>query len=248
MNRPAGRSPARWALVAGLVATALLLSGCVYLRLLEVKRQLGAFDKFFAVETRDGLRLSCLTPVLLTGDFRWLGITPETTRRLGESEQWKVRWVKEVPAGTKENAVRDVEIELLFTEDKLTRVHIPEGYFALIPKEFLIGLLHGLGSANINKLSRDAAVSFGSAQDLRVAQVTATSLAMLLGKPSEQTIEGGRTTLRYRYVPTPPGAKNGVFDLAFVFDTASGQLVFLRGKSPVGQMSFTFDRFGEKGK
>jgi hypothetical protein len=248
MNRRAGASPARWTRVAGLIAATLLLTGCVYLRLLEVKRQLGAFDRFFALETTDGIRLSCLTPVLLTGDFRWLGITPETTKRLGESEQWQIRWVKEVPAGTKENVVRDVEIELLFTQDKLIRVHIPEGYFALIPKEFLIGLLRGLGSANIDKLSRDAAVSFGSTKDMRVAQVTATSLAMLLGKPSEEKTEGGRTTLRYRYVPTPPGAKNGVFDLAFVFDHQSGQLVFLRGRSPVGQMSFTFDRPGEKAK
>jgi hypothetical protein len=227
--------------LAGLAAVACLLSGCVYLRLLEVKRQLAAFDRFFALETTDGVRLACLTPVLLTGDFRWLGIVPESTKRLGQSEQWRVRWVKEVPANTSENVIRDVEIELIFTEDKLTRLHIPEAYFALIPKEFLIGLIRGLGSADIDRGRRDAAVSFRTHQDMLVAQVTATSLAMLLGKPSQQSVEGTRTTLRYRYVPTPPGARNGVFDLSFVFDTASGQLVFLQGRSPVGQMSFTFE-------
>jgi hypothetical protein len=220
---------------------ALLLSGCVYLRLLQVKRQLGSFDRFFALETTDGVRLSCLTPVLFTEDFRWLGITPESTKRLGRSEQWRVRWVKDTPPAANENVIRDVEFELTFTEDKLTRVHIPESYFALIPKEFLIGLIRGLGSADIDRGRRDAAVKFQTPQDMLVAQVTATSLAMLMGKPSEEKTDGARTTLRYRYVPTPPGARNGVFDLSFVFDTKSGQLVFLQGRSPVGQMSFTFE-------
>jgi hypothetical protein len=223
-----------------LAGIAFLLSGCVYLRLLHVKRQLASFDRYFSLDTKDGVRLGCLDPVLLTGDFRWLGITPETTKKLGQSEQWNVRWVKEVAAGASDARVSDVEIELIFTEDKLTRVHIPEVYFSLIPKEFLVGLIRGMGSANINRLQRDAAVNLPSPDELSLARVTATSLAMLLGKPSEQRTEGPKTTLHYRYAPTPPGAKNGIFDIAFIFDTASGQLVLLRGKSPVGQMSFNF--------
>src|SRR3954470_11819852 len=102
MNRRAGAWLTRWKLMAGLLAATFLFSGCVYLRLLQVKRQLGDFDRFFALDRHEGLRISCLTPVLLTGDFRWLGITPETIKRLGQSEEWHVRWVKDVPAGANE--------------------------------------------------------------------------------------------------------------------------------------------------
>lgn len=233
-------SATRRLLALGLAAVALLLGGCVYLRLLEVKRQLGDFDRFFTLDTSDGVRLGCLTPVLLTGDFRWLGITPETVTKLGQSEQWKVRWVKQVPPGSTETIVRDVGIELIFTADKLTRLHIGESYFALIPKPFFVGLLRGLGTADIDRGKRDAAVNLPGAADLEVARVSMSTLASLLGEPSERTEAGARTILRYRYVPTPPGARNGIFDLSFSFDTATGQLVFLQGRSPVGQMSFNF--------
>jgi hypothetical protein len=53
-------------------------------------------------------------------------------------------------------------------------------------------------------------------------------------------VEGERRHLRFRYVPTPAGAKNGVFDLTFSFN-AQGRLIFLQGRSPVGQMSFNFE-------
>lgn len=230
----------RRCLLAALLGLAALLSGCVFLRLLEVKRQLGDFDRFFQLETAEGVRLGFLTPVLLTDDLRWLGITPEKVRTVGVSEEWRVRWVKQVPPGVTESVVRDVEIGLIFTENKLTRLQIDEAYFALIPKPFFVGLLRGLGTAQIDRGKRDAAVSLPGGSGLDAASITEISLLELLGAPSERRVEGDRTHLRFRYVPTPPGAKNGVFDLTFSFD-ASGRLVFLQGRSPVGQMSFNFD-------
>lgn len=233
-------SRTRRCLLAVLAGLASLLSGCVYLRLLEVKRQLGEFDRFFTLETTDGVKLGCLKPVLLTGDLRWLGITPEKIKKLGSAEEWRVRWVKEVPPGVAEKTVRDVEIGLIFTDDKLARLLIEEGYFALIPKPFFVGLLRGLGQADINRSKRDAAVSLAGAGGMELARISEASLLELLGAPSERRVESGRSVLRFRYVPTPPGARNGVFDLSFTFNPA-GQLVFLQGRSPVGQMSFNFE-------
>ena len=237
---PPRASWTRRCLLAALVALAGLLSGCVCLRLLEVNRQLAQFDRFFQLETSEGIKLGFLTPVLVTGDLRWLGITPEKVRTVGMSEEWRVRWVKEVPPGVTENAVRDVEIGLIFTEDKLTRLQIDEVYFALIPKPFFVGLLRGLGTAQIDRGKRDAAVQLAGDNGMDAASITEASLLELLGVPSERRTEGDRTHLRFRYVPTPPGAKNGVFDLTFAFNPA-GRLVFLQGRSPVGQMSFNFD-------
>ena len=232
----------RRCLGGGLIAVVLLLSGCVYLRLLEFKRQLEAFDRYFTIEAKDGLHLGCLKPILLSEDFRWLGFTPATTQRLGQSEQWHVRWVKQLPPGVVDPVVRDLEIDLIFTEDKLTRLLIPERYFALVPKTFLVGLLRGFGTAKVDKENRLAIASYAPIGDNATeGRVLATGMAALLGPPSRQWTTGPRTMLAYRYLPTPPGARNGMFDITFTFDTASGQLVLLQGLSPVGQISFNFE-------
>ena len=224
-----------------LACCALLLSGCVYLRLLALKRQLAEFDTNFTLETSHGLRLGFLNPVLLSDDVRWIGLTPETAKKLGSSEQWRVRWIKQVPPGTKETGAFDLEVEMIFTDDKLTRLFIPERYFAIMPKAFVIGLLRGLGGAAVDKTARTADVNLApSNREILTAQIVTTSLAMFLGKPTEQRMEGAHTLFRYRYTPTPPGAKNGIFDLLFTFDTAGGQLLRLDGRSPVGKMSFNF--------
>ena len=220
----------------------LVLSGCVYLRLLEFKRQLADFDRFFTLKTDDGLRLACLTPVLLAEDFRWLGLTPASVKTLGQSEQWRIRWVKQLPPGARESDAHDIEIELIFTNGKFTRLFLPERYFAFVPKPFFTGLLRSLGRAGVDKGRRLAEVNFTRAErDLLTNRVVATSLAMLLGTPSETTIEGSHTKLRYRYSPVPPESKNGIIDMTFAFDTPSGQLHSLRGRSPVGQIDFNFE-------
>jgi putative component of membrane protein insertase Oxa1/YidC/SpoIIIJ protein YidD len=46
--------------------------------------------------------------------------------------------------------------------------------------------------------------------------------------------------LRCRYTPVPSEFKNGVIDMTFTFDTATGQLQHLHGCSPIGQLSFNF--------
>ena len=236
-----GNWPRRF-LLGALAGLALFLGGCVYLRLLAFKHQLAAFDRHFTLDTRDGVHVGCLEPVLLHEDFRWLGFTPASIQRLGGSERWHVRWVKQLPPGVTDPIVRDVEIDLIFTDDKLTRLLIPERYFALIPKTFFVGLLRGMGTAHVDKAARLALASIAPVGDNASAgHVKATALATLLGPPSWQTIDGPRTLMAYRYVPTPAGARNGIFDFTFAFDTASGRLLHLQGRSPVGQIAFNFE-------
>jgi len=94
----------------------------------------------------------------------------------------------------------------------------------------------------MDRSRRLAEVSFSRTErDALTARVMATSLAMLLGLPSEKTVDGSHTTLRYRYTPVPPESKNGIVDMFFTFDTPTGQLQRLHGRSPIGQISFNFE-------
>jgi hypothetical protein len=227
------------AAIAGLAALALLLSGCVYLRLLELKKQIEHFDRHFALQTQDGVAIICHTPVLRTGDLRWIGLHPETTRRLGVAEQWQVRWVKQLPPGVTETTPVDIVLELGFAQDKLTKVAIPERYFAIMPKQFLIGVIKTLGQGRVDKSQKKIEATV-SAAEIAAARPSLPSIDKLLGQPTEEREEGANTFVRYRYVPSTKESRAGVFDMQLTFHTKSGELLKWQGVTPVGRIAFDF--------
>jgi hypothetical protein len=233
-----GPRPRRALAVLGLLAV-VPLAGCVYLRLLELKRQLEQFDRFFLLRTENGLRLTCLQPVLLTGDVRWIGLKPETAQRTGQAELWQVRWVKQPPPGPKEAGTFDIAVELTFAQDKLTRVAIPERYFAFIPKSFLVDLIRSLGGAHLDKAGRriDATVT---PEEVRAARPSLPTLDRLLGRPTEEHTAGSESVLRYVYVPATPEPGAATFEMILHFDTASGELLRWQGRTPIGKIGFDF--------
>lgn len=228
----------RW-IAAALACATLLLGGCVYLRLLELKRQFAQFDRHFALHTSDGLRIVAQHPVLLTEDVRWLGLRPETIRRLGQAEQWHIRWVKQLPPGVIDKATFYVALDLTFANGKLTGIAIPESYFALLPKEFVIGMIRSLGGAQVDKSARrvEAAVDADAA---RLARPKLPTVDKILGVPTEEREEGRHTLQRYRYILATKEPGGGVFEMTLRYDTKSGELLHWQGKTPMGNIAFNF--------
>lgn len=207
--------------------------------MLELKQQLGKFDQFFGLQTNDGLALVCHTPVLRTSDVRWIGLGPEKIRKLGHAESWQVRWVKELPEGVTEATQFDIVLELSFADDKLSRVAIPERYFAVMPKPFLIGVIKSLGRGKIDKAGKKIEAEV-SAAEIAAARPSLPAIDKLLGVPSEEHVEGTTTIVRYRYTPVTKDARAGVFDMRLTFDTRSGELLKWQGFTPVGRIGFDF--------
>jgi hypothetical protein len=222
-----------------VAALALLLSGCVYLRLLELKHQLGQFDRYFGLQTDDGLTLIFQSPVLLSNDLRWIGLKPEEARKLGLAEWWRARWVKQLPPGVTETPSFDIVLELGFADDKLTRVAIPERYFAQMPKEFVIGVIRSLGRGAIDRSSKriDATVS-GAA--MAAVRPNLPAIDRLLGRPTGERTDGPLTVVSYRYVPVTTEAATGVFEMHLTFETSSGELRKWQGVTRVGRIGFDF--------
>ena len=235
----ARRRSARVVAALGLAAFALLFSGCVYLRLLELKKQIDRFEEFFGLQSADGLAIVCHTPVLRTGDVRWIGLKPENVKTLGSAEQWQVRWIKQLPPGVKEKTEYDIVLELSFAHDRLTRVKIPERYFAVMPKHFLVGVIRSLGRGRIDKTQKkiDATIS---AAEIAAARPDLPSIDKLLGQPTAEWQEGPNTFVRYRYVPSTQEARAGVFEMQLTFETKSGELLNWQGTTPVGKIGFDF--------
>jgi hypothetical protein len=234
-----GSRRSRRGLALGLAALTLLLSGCVYLRLLEIKQQLGKFDEFFTLQTHDGLALVCQTPVLRTSDIRWIGLGPEKIKTLGHAQQWQVRWIKQLPQGVTEKTEFDIVLEMTFADDKLSRIAIPERYFAVMPKAFLVGVIKSLGRGKIDKMGKKIEAQI-SAAEIAAARPNLPAIDKLLGVPSEERVEGTSTVVRYRYTPVTKESRAGVFDMHLTFDTNSGELLKWQGFTPVGKIGFDF--------
>ncbi len=228
----------RVALAGVLAFAALVLGGCVYLRLLELKHQIASFDQNFSVQTDDGVRITCLNPVLLADDVRWIGLAPERSKRIGTAEQWQVRWVKQLPPGVHESGEFDIVLELLFIREKLTRVSIPERYFAVMPKHLLLDLLRSLGNAKVNRSSRSVEAQ------LAASRPDLPGIQKLLGRPTSERVEGNETLYQYRYVPVTTArlARKAVFDMTVHFDNASGHMLRWEGQTPVGRIGFDFEQ------
>ena len=241
----ARRLAVRRILACGLAAATLLLGGCIYLRLLEVKNQLGDFDRNFALDSGDGLTLVCKTPVLRTDDVRWIGLKPETTVREQKHEQWQVRWVKDLPAGVTETGAYDLAFALGFADDRLARIAIPEKYFALMPKDFVAGVIRSVGRGRVSKLGRRLDTSV-SESDIAAARPRLPAIGKLLGVPSEERAEGTETMTRFRYLPVTKEPGAAIFEMTLHFDTASGELLRWHGRTPVGNLSFNFGADREK--
>lgn len=235
-----GRGARTW-LALGLAACALLLGGCVYLRLLELKRQFAKFDEHFVLHTEHGLKIIAQDPVLRMEDVRWLGLYPESTKRVGLAEQWHIRWVKQLPPGVTDKGSFFVALDLTFADGKLTGIAIPESYFMLLPKDFLVGVVRSLGGARIDKSSRavEAAVA---ADEVRQARPNLPTVDKILGVPTEEREEGPHTFQRYRYVPSTKEGKAGVFEMVLRYHTKSGELLHWQGRTPMGNIAFDFAR------
>lgn len=238
MNGPR-RTPRRRLLALGLAALTLLLGGCVYLRLLELKLQLNRFEQYFAVRTDDGLAILCHHPVVRSGDIRWFGVEPETVQRLGHAERWQVRLVKQLPAGVSERQSHDLLLEFGFADDRLNRVGIPERYFTVMPKAFLLGVLRSFGRGDVNQ-STQAVEASVTARDVASARPRMGALDSLLGVPTERRQEGDRLVLRYHYRPASPAPKVGEFDMLLHFDPPSGELLKWQAVTPRGRFGVDF--------
>jgi hypothetical protein len=231
-----------------LLALALATSGCVYLRLLQLKNQLADFEKNFRVTTTTGVTVECLKPLLQPGDVRWLGVEPEEVFPRGnENESWKVRWLKEAPPNANETLLYDVELAADFSDEKLARVTIPERYFAFFPKELFVNLLRSTGAAKIDRKAREAEVTQSTPAGAPPPQLpNLRSIAEMLGAPTSRTAAAGKTTCVYRYKPVTTVPKAKSIEVTFVFDEISGDLQTLTARLPTGTIHFNVAPKAEK--
>ena len=233
-KRARGIWPPGWripVLLAGALGC-LTLSGCIYLRLLELRNQLAAFDRYFEADLREGVKITCRKPVLLDEDMAFFRLVPESRERVGVAERWQFRWVKDDAVAGENPRNYEVAVDFIFVDHKLTRVILPERLFAFIPKRFFLAIVRAFGHARIDKEKRTASTSVR--EDLgpnqTPPQLVQNDLVALLGAPMEtKTTEAG-ILWHYRYRPASPSQRSGRIDATFTLSPASSKVRRIRGR------------------
>ncbi len=230
--------------VAGAAVGCLLLGGCIYLRLLELKNQLASFDRYFDVDLRDGVKITCRKPVLLDEDMAFFQLAPESRERVGVAERWHFRWIKAYAAPGENPANYEVTADFIYVDHKLTRILLPERLFVFVPKHFLLEMLKAFGHANVDKVHRtaNATVHVDLTPEQAPPLLAPADLRAMVGAPMEVRATPGGEVWRYRYRGASPDQRSGHIDVAFTFDAATKTVRHIEGV--VFNSRFVFDFAG----
>jgi len=212
-------------------AASLLLAGCIYLRLLEFKRQLADFDRNFEVDLRDGVRLTFRKPVLLDGDMDFFRLIPQSRDRVGVAERWHFRWIK-APAVAGEDPDRfAIAADAMFVDHRLTRLSLPERLFVFMPKPLFLSIVRSFGHARVDREQRSASTTVREefSGDRALRQPSEADLTGMLGAPQEIRETPGGIVWSYRYAAAPPARHAGHIDVAFTLNPATRRVLAIRG-------------------
>lgn len=190
--------------VACFLLTLLMISfsGCVYLRLLEVKRQLADFEKHCSLENRDALVVTFRKPVLLKEDVLFLAKRGPTFAEDGPQQgMWQYHFVKQSPPQQpEEKGLYDVPIGLFFQEDKVYRGTLPERFYHLMPRAFLIEAMRTIGRAQVNPVDRHARGEFYEGQvKWKTPLPKKQDFLEVLGSPYSEEDADSTSTITYVY-------------------------------------------------
>ncbi len=202
-----------------LLLITTLLTGCVYYRLLKLKRQFENFEDNFELEDKKGLTLVFKNPILYKNDIKWL-LNNEPTKILdasGEQNTWIYILTKKNPEGVNEEKNYDIDILMEFENEKLKEATLPERFLENLSKEMLARMFKSMGKSKVDKSEKKAGTTMEGKKE---GLPTIYDVLYTLGQPYENH-EGKETTeLKYLFTVEKPenGAELKPFNLIFDFD------------------------------
>ncbi len=180
----------RKSITTAIVVFALILplSGCVWLRLLELKNQLGEFDKNFASKVdKNGYTLSFKQPVVFAEDLTYLSkLQPSWKETRSDGQHWFYNFKKIDASGQYISPQVSIVHQLGFSNDKLLNTWIfPPNLLTMTPAPFLELSLRGLGFSKIFRSKRQVKASFDKLPKVQAPIPTIEDVVAVLGDPIE---------------------------------------------------------------
>ena len=218
-----------WRLIP-LLCCAFLLSGCMWLRLLDLKNQLQEFDRYVEVQPGDGVELKFKEPVLRAADLDTL-LNGQPTVALAIPDDGEVRVYGFIhldsPLGPDPVGSESVlTILVVIRHGVVESVTLPKEVFRVVPRDLALRALRAFGHANVDTANRRA--------EVRVEAVAGSipdrsAILGLFGQANRlDPQDGGGERLVWRYVlqggrgpDAPTDAVQPKAAIAFIFAAGS---------------------------
>lgn len=230
-----------------------LLSGCVWLRLLDTQQQIAEFDRHFYVESGEHFVLHFLHPKLYSADFVTLsGLKPSLVSPLTEGQRWRLKFRKITPPGAAAAGPdAGLTFDLTFNPaDLLVRWDFPPEFLAIAPAEFLEASLRSLGRAKVNEGKRQLSADASTLPKLAAALPEMAQVTRTLGDPLEVENRPDGRLYVYRYLldgkaVEPEYEKNREAVAKLLFDPTTRRLLKMSGRFAGLKISIDYRRFSE---
>lgn len=233
----------------------LSLTGCVWLRLLEIKNQLADFDEYIRVEIVEGhFVVRFLEPVLLSKDFVELSkLHPSRTTDLAEGYRWFLDFHFRTPHNP-EQAAKVISFAMTFTpEHKMSSFSFSPLFLQMAPKAFLEASIRSLGLGKVDQGKRQMRVDPDDLPGLSDKLPTRKEIVEVLGPPEEDYVYDNYRIIRYRFLSdskpiSPKHEDRREAEAKLFFDPATESLVRLSGRFAGLKLSIDYRKLTKEGR
>jgi hypothetical protein len=197
------RKNRRAAWTTALLGALLLLAGCVYVRLLQVKNQLRDFDANFGLTGSPFLSIDLKNPIMKDKDTVFLiGAPPRTVTPEGDALLWHYDFEAVRSSGPLNAPLEKLFLDLRVRGGKLVNVIIPETFLSYFSRDVVGECFKHAVDAEVFKLQKTLKASIrlapGTDGELPSFEKTETLLGPALETDRED--DWRRLTYRYRIV------------------------------------------------
>ena len=237
-----------------LLAMMLMLSGCVWLRLLEIKNQLADFDENVRIEVADQhFIVHLLKPVLFSDDFVYLSkLRPS---RIEKEPQGSYRWYLDFhmdPTRTPEQKTKIVSFIMTYNaEHRLAAFDFSPLFVEMAPPQFLEASIRSLGVGKVDQGKKQLKVDPEDLPKLTAKLPKTADITKVMGPPYQEGRDDGMKVLLYRFkAASQPVDKEyeerRIAEAYLYFDPAKDELVRLRGKFAGLKLSIDYRKLSQR--
>lgn len=207
-------------IILTLLALVFLLSGCVFLRLLETKNQLLEFNEYFDVNDNEGLVIVFKKSAILDDDILWLlKKEPTAKEKLPDGEIWTYVYKKLYDSEEDkkaENGEFDINLVMKFNEGKLSELRFPKRFLKAVSISQLREMLRAMGEAKVNELDRKASSELVG-EESYLPKID--HVYLILGRPHStlEKEEGNKLLYKYKIDSVTVDKINMRYDLELKF-------------------------------
>lgn len=207
-----------------LLLLPLLLSGCVYLRLLKVKNQLNDFDAHFTVGGRTTWTLFFKHPVMYDRDVSFLiGAPPLTisTGTAGALYDYEFQMVR-ASTDVAPTALENLSLRLTMNGRMVESLVVPETFLLYFSRRIVEESFRQAKNADVIELKKTARANIRLSAEADAELPSRDRTSLLLGPPLKTEKDGDLDVWSYRYAIK--GDKKGVPIVTLLYFRPEGEL------------------------